>query len=44
MHSLQITDRFMQDLKHAGLELRDDGRVTGSYAVLASAARDNYLR
>lgn len=37
------THRLVQDLDHTGLHLSHDGRVAGSHAVLARAARDDHL-
>lgn len=38
-----MAHRLVQNLENTGLELGDDGRVTGGHAVLARAARDDDL-
>lgn len=37
------THRLVHNLNHAGLQLRDDGRVAGGNTVLARASRDDHL-
>lgn len=39
----EVAHRLVQNLENTGLELSDDGRVTGGHAVLARTARDDDL-